>query len=174
MAAVDLNGTTRLTEALPPSALHAMVRIEDALDAPNRERAAKVGKALGFRYGWKPRPDFDETVTRVCVWSVRELDTMFARVGGTVTAQQVERTLSDGDTYTVTEVTITVDLPGIGTIEVFTDWDPADEGYGYDLPVIRAIQMPQEIASAARASAAQQAAEQAKYLRDCATTARAA
>lgn len=129
----------RLTEALPLAALYAIDRIEHVLDAPNRELAAKVRTALGLHYSWTPRAELGETITRFCVWSVRELDAVLAAVGGTITAQQVERTLSDDTTFTVTEVTVTVDILGIGTVQVFTDWDPADEEYGYSLAVIRAI-----------------------------------
>lgn len=99
--------------------------------------ATKVRTALGLR-----RRDVldDETETRVSMWDIRDLNDVHARVGGTVTARQVERTAwSDVRTYTVTEVTITADLPGIGVVEVFTDWDPADETYGFTLPVIRAL-----------------------------------
>lgn len=131
------SNTSRPTEPLPAAAVRAMFRLERTLAAPGEALAAKVCAALGLHHSWKPCPEFGETATRFCVWSVRELQDVYARVGGTVTAQQVERTLSDGDRYTITEVTVTVDIPDVGSVQVFTDWDPADEGYGYDLPVIR-------------------------------------
>ncbi|MEU1445496.1 hypothetical protein [Streptomyces mirabilis] len=102
------------------------------------ERAAKVRAALGLRDA-KVRPEMGETATRVSRWSVRELDDSFARVGGTVTAQQVQRTLPHGETYTVVEVTLVANVSGVGRVEAFTDWDPADETHGFALPVIRAL-----------------------------------
>lgn len=98
--------------------------------------ASAVRTALGMP-AFAPRMEVGETETRISVWSVRELQDVFARVGGTVTARQVERPFSCG-TFATTEVAITVDLPGLGEVEVFTDWDPADEQYATSLSVIRA------------------------------------
>lgn len=114
------------------------------LQAANERRAserlaAKVRTALGLAGFPAPVAEAGETERRVCVWSVRELQDVFARVGGTVTARSVERTVSDGTTFTAREVTVTVTLPGVGEVQVFTDWDPADEGYGFALPVIRTL-----------------------------------
>ncbi|WP_030992224.1 hypothetical protein [Streptomyces sp. NRRL S-1813] len=100
---------------------------------------AHLRAALGLRHLPAPRPEIDETDTRRCVWSVRELDAVHARTGGTVTARKAERTITDGSPYTVIEVTVTVDVPNVGTVEMFTDWEPATELYGLALPVIRAL-----------------------------------
>jgi len=101
--------------------------------------ADRVRKALG-RYVTAVRPDEGETPVRRLVWSIRELDELYTRHGGTVKVRQVERTVSDGGVYAVMEVTVTVTLPGIAwPVEIVTDWDPADEGYGFGLPVIRAL-----------------------------------
>lgn len=100
---------------------------------------AHVHGALGFRHILTPRPELGETNTRICVWSIRELDATHARTGGTVTARQVERTSSDGSPYTVIEVTVTVAVPNVGPVEVFTDWEPAEEPHVFALPVIRAV-----------------------------------
>lgn len=171
MAVVDLSPA--LTAPLPAAAVHAIFRLERALAAPAEALAAKVGKTLGFHQGWKPRDYLGETATYITMWTQRELNDVYERVGGTVTTRQVQRSACDGDvTWDAIEITLTVNLPGIGRVEIVTDWDE-DTG-GHDLPVIRAIQMPQEIASATRATEAQQAAENAKYLRDCATASRAA
>jgi hypothetical protein len=91
--------------------------------------------------GLKPRITLtpDETDTRVSMWDIRDLDAVFTRVGGTVTTRQVEHVTSCGTPYTVTEVTVTTDLPGIGAVEVFTDWDPAGETIGFNLPLLRAL-----------------------------------
>lgn len=101
--------------------------------------ADKVRAALGRYVTATVRPDEGETPIRRLVWSVRELDEIFARVGGVVAIQSVERTGSDS-VYTVMEVTITMTLPGIAwPVQVFTDWDPADELHGIALPVIQAV-----------------------------------
>lgn len=99
--------------------------------------AATVRAALGLRR----RAVLDaETETRISVWDIRHLNDVFTRVGGTAAAREVQRILSDGTTtYTVTEVTITAELPGIGAVEAFTDWDPADESHAFTLPVIVAL-----------------------------------
>jgi hypothetical protein len=130
--------TFTLTAPLPTAAVHAMARIEYALAAPEREVVAKVGKALGFRTGWKPRAYLGETATRITMWSQVELNTVFERVGGTVTTRQVERSTSDGSaTWIATEITLTVDVPEVGPVEVVTDIDDDPEnGYRTDLPVV--------------------------------------
>lgn len=114
------------------------------------DRAVKVRTALGLPQYRAPRPDFGESATRVSMWSVRELGAVYARVGGTVTTRQVNRALSDGDTYAATEVTLTVTLPSItGPVEVFTDLDnETDDALqmlrlidpdGYDVPGVRRL-----------------------------------
>jgi hypothetical protein len=115
-----------------------MARVEHALTAPERELAATVGRALGFRYGWKPRPEHGETATHISMWTQLELNDVYERVGGTVTTRQVQRSACGGDaTWAATEITVTVDLPDIGRVEIFADWDE-DTG-GRDLPVMRAV-----------------------------------
>lgn len=106
--------------------------------APERELAAKVGKALGFRSGWQPRAYLGETATYLLVWSQMELNDLFLRVGGTVTARQVERSTSDGSaTWTATEITLTVVVPGVGPVELATDIeDDPEHGYRTDVPVV--------------------------------------
>ncbi|KAB1979474.1 hypothetical protein [Streptomyces triticiradicis] len=127
--------TAHPTAPLPPAALSAMARIEFALAAPEREAAAKVAKALGFHTGWKPATHLGETATRIIMWSQVELNTVFERVGGTVTTQQMERSTSDGSsTWTATEITVTVTVPGVGEVGIVTDWD--EEIGGWDLPVM--------------------------------------
>jgi hypothetical protein len=103
---------------------------------------ARVGAALGFRRGWKPDPYFDETATHLTVWSQYELNDLYLRVGGTVTLRQVERRSCDGDaTWTATEITLTVDVDGVGPVEIVTDIeDDPEHGYHTDLPVIAAAQ----------------------------------
>lgn len=110
-----------------------------AAEAKKQAIAAQVRRALGFRFSGAPKLDLDETATRVSVWCVRTLNDVFARVGGTVTARQAERTLSDGSTYMVTEVTLTTALPEVGEVQAFTDWEPAEEPHGFGLPLIAAI-----------------------------------
>ncbi|MEU0991288.1 hypothetical protein [Streptomyces sp. NPDC005953] len=128
---------TRLTAPLPVAALHAIARIEEALDAPNRELAATVNKALGFSDRSMPQPFLGETATHITMWSQHELNTVYERVGGTVTARTVERTCSTGSTWQATEITLTVYVDGVGPATVSTDWD--EESGGRDLPLMRAI-----------------------------------
>jgi hypothetical protein len=99
---------------------------------------ARVGAALGFRRGWKPDPYFDETATHLTVWSQYELNDLYLRVGGTVTTRRAERRSCDGDaTWTATEITLTVDVDGVGPVEIVTDIeDDPEHGYRTDLPVV--------------------------------------
>ncbi|MFD9276876.1 hypothetical protein ACFWD7_06235 [Streptomyces mirabilis] len=157
----------RTTAPLPPAALYAMARIEQALAAPDRDLVAKVGQALGFSRGWKPNAHLGETVTRITVWSQIELNTVFERVGGTVTTRQVERSTSDGSaTWTATEITLTVQVPDVGPVEVVTDIeDDPEHGYRTDVPVV-ALARYQSAAVHYRALAANGDYEGCEYVRD--------
>lgn len=101
------------------------------------ERLATVGKFLGFSNGFMPQPFLGETATCLTMWSQHELNTVYERVGGTVTTRTVERTCSTGSTWKAIEITLTVDVPGVGPVAVSTDWD--EESGGSDLPLVRAI-----------------------------------
>jgi hypothetical protein len=136
---------TRLTEALPPAALHAMARIEQAFAKAERELAAKVGQAIGLRPGWQPRGSLGETPTVIYQWTQRELNDVFERVGGTVTARKVERSTSAG-TWPATEITLTTEVPGVGPVRVVTDWD--EESGGHDLPVMHGLVLPSQAVTA--------------------------
>lgn len=125
-------------------------------EAPNTALASKVRIALGLHRSWVPKPEFGETATRVSMWSQLELNAVFERVGGTVTSRKVQRTGS-ADTWTATEITVTVTLPGIGRVEAFTDWDEDHGGHG--LPVMRAI-AAEPVAELHRQAAADYAAAQ--------------
>ncbi|MFD5491590.1 hypothetical protein ACFWH4_01280 [Streptomyces sp. NPDC127091] len=102
--------------------------------------AARVRTALGMP-GWQPRADLGETETRILVWSQLELDDFYLRTGGTVTTQMVERAASDGTTWTAEEITLTVAVPGVGPVQVFTDWEESLAKFGArnELPLMRAI-----------------------------------
>lgn len=101
------------------------------------ELAAKVRAALGMP-GRRMRDDEGETARHVSVWSQYELNDLFERVGGTVTTRTVQRSTYGGETtWQATEVTVTVALPGIGNVEIFTDWD--ETSGGRDLPLMQAI-----------------------------------
>lgn len=111
------------------------------IEQANRARAeaelsTRVRDALGLRGYGQPRTEEGETARRVLLWSQDELNAVYERVGGTVTARTVRRTGSD-TTWDATEITVTVDLPGIGTVEAFTDW--YEEYGGRDLPLMQAI-----------------------------------
>lgn len=101
------------------------------------ERIAKVNRALGFSAHSMPQPHLGETATSLTMWSQHELNTLYERVGGTVTARIVERTCSTGSTWQATEITVTVYVDGVGPVTVSTDWD--EESGGRDLPLMQAI-----------------------------------
>lgn len=133
--------TIRPTSPLPAAAVQAMHRIEHALAAPQRELAAKVGKALGLYSGWQPRRDLGETATDFSVWSQVELNTLFELVGGTVTTGRVERRTTGCDPWMATELRLTVDVPGVGPVQIWTELDDESEDYPLyptDPPVIHA------------------------------------
>ena len=101
------------------------------------ELATKVRTALGMP-GRRMIEAEGETARRVGVWSQYELNAVYEQVGGTVTTRTVQRsTYGDESTWEATEITLTVALPGIGTVEVFTDW--YEEYGGRDLPLMQAV-----------------------------------
>lgn len=106
----------------------------------DEELARRVRDALGLRH-WKPNADHGETETRIVMWSQLELNDLYERVGGTVTSRQIERTDSDGATWTEEEITVTVGIPGVGRVEAVTDWYEGLAKYGArdELPLMRAI-----------------------------------
>lgn len=113
-----------------------------AIEQANRtraeaERVATVNKALGFSDRSMPQPFLGETATSLTMWSQHELNTLYERVGGKVATRIVERTCSTGSTWQATEITLTVEVPGIGPVTVSTDWD--EESGGRDLPLMQAI-----------------------------------
>ena len=98
--------------------------------------AEKVRKALG-RYIYEAiRTDVGETPTRRMVWSLRELNEVWDRFydNSKLTSRPATR-MSEGEQYAVTEICLTVDLPKIGTVEVFTDYGDKSE-YPHGVPDI--------------------------------------
>ena len=127
---------------LSSDAVDAMRRLELALITPDASVVEKVRVALGYQRGWKPNPHLGETATYLTVWSQMELNDVFERVGGTVTTRQVERSVLHGSTWTATEITLTVDVPGVGPVEVVTDIeDDPEHGYRTDIPVVSASRL---------------------------------
>jgi hypothetical protein len=126
------------TAPLPLAARSALRRVELALTAPDAATVEKVRVALGYSAGWKPDRHLGETATYLTVWSQVELNALFERVGGTVTTRQVERSTYGGEsTWTATEITLTVDVPGVGYVEIVTDIeDDPEHGYRTDIPVV--------------------------------------
>lgn len=128
-----------------PGCTQELFNIEQA----NRARAeanlaTKVRDALGLHGYGQPVTESGETARRVCMWDQDELNTVYERVGGTVTTRTVQRTGST-TTWEATEITVTVNLPDVGTVEVFTDWE--EESGGRDLPLMQAIASPELIAA---------------------------
>ncbi|MCM8552298.1 hypothetical protein [Streptomyces sp. STCH 565 A] len=103
-------------------AAHAYLRAQAAT-------AAKVAKHLGYSTGWTPRPHTGETPTRVNAWDQHELNDFYERLGGTATSRQTD----DG----TLEITLTVQVPDVGPVQIVTDWD-APAG-GHDLPLMQAL-----------------------------------
>jgi len=127
LAPIDPQPIADLNEPTPPSTWEPT--FDEAL-------TRRVCTALGLSYS-KPRAEEGETETRFLVWSQDELNDVFERVGGIVTSRTVQRSPRGCSTWNATEITVTVDLPGIGTVMVFTDWE---ESYGgRDLPVMQQI-----------------------------------
>jgi len=127
-----------LTAPLPLAARDVLRRLEVALTTPDPAMVERVGAALGFPAGWQPDAYLGETATYLTVWSQHELNDLYLRVGGTVTSRQVERSTDGGDiTWTATELTLTVDVPEVGPVEIGTDIeDDPEHGYRTDLPVV--------------------------------------
>jgi hypothetical protein len=121
-----------------PGCAQELFDIEQANRArAEAERVATVNKALGFANRRAPQPFLGETATSLTMWSQHELNTVYERVGGTVTTRIVERTCSTGSTWKATEITLTVEVPNVGPVTVSTDWD--EESGGRDLPLMQAI-----------------------------------
>ncbi|WP_103512912.1 hypothetical protein [Streptomyces sp. SM13] len=113
--------------------LAAMNAADTAQQAATDELAAKVRRALGWR---GTHIHEGETATTLSVWSQHELNAVYERVGGVVTTRNVQRAWSGG-TFPAVEITVTVALPGIGTVQISTDWDEGSDGH--DLPVMRSL-----------------------------------
>jgi hypothetical protein len=145
LAAIVAAGTAIVLAPIDPQPLRDL---NTPLPKPEPEPApafdealiARVRTGLGLSR-WRPNPDHSETETRIVMWSQLELNDLYERVGGTVTSQQVTRTASDGSAWTEEEITVTVDVPGVGTVEATTDWceDLAKYGARDELPLTRAL-----------------------------------
>jgi hypothetical protein len=142
LATTELTGALGRTDhtvaPLSPAAVDAMRRLELALTTPDPAVVEKVRVALGYQRGWKPDPYIGETATYLTVWSQIELNALFERVGGRVSTRQVERRTHDGQsTWTATEITLTVDVPDVGPVQVVTDIeDDPEHGYRTDVPIV--------------------------------------
>ncbi|MEU4051266.1 hypothetical protein AB0F09_18965 [Streptomyces olivaceus] len=101
------------------------------------DTAAKVAKHLGWRH-WTPRTHAGETPTRVNAWDQHELSDLYERHGGLVTSQQVTRSVTNGrTTYEATEITLTIQVPDVGDVQIVTDWD--EPAGGHDLPLMQVL-----------------------------------
>lgn len=134
----DQHTPTYPTAPIPPAAEAALARLERAFAAkPDPAITEKVRAALGFSRTWRPNRLLGETATRMTMWSQMELNDLYERVGGTITTRQVERTTSDGPTWTATELTVTVHVDGVGPVQISTDIeDDPEHGYRTDVPVV--------------------------------------
>ncbi|MBL3664509.1 hypothetical protein JL475_00415 [Streptomyces sp. M2CJ-2] len=126
----DTEPTPAATPTLPACTALLLAHADSTL-------AARVRAALGMP-GRQMREDEGETARRVSMWSQYELNALYERVDGTVTTRTVQRSTHGGEsTWEATEITVSVDLPGVGAVEIFTDWDEATGGR--DLPLMQAI-----------------------------------
>ncbi|MFF7142268.1 hypothetical protein ACFZB5_13600 [Streptomyces nodosus] len=143
-------GTALVLAPIPAQAvrdLNASPPEPQPAPAPESEPAfdealiARVRTGLDLLPHWRPRPELGETETRILLWSQLELNALYERAGGTVTTAQVEHTSSDGQTWTEEEITVTVDVPGVGPVQAVTGWcdDLAKYGARDTLPLMRAI-----------------------------------
>lgn len=155
------------TAPIPPAAEAALARLERAFLAPaDPATIEKVRTALGFRRHWKPNGHLGETATQLTMWSQMELNALYERVGGTVSTRQAERTTSDGTSWTATELTVTVQVDGVGPVEISTDIeDDPEHGYRTDVPVV-AVARYQQAAAHLRDLAAHADYEGCEYVRD--------
>ncbi|MEU9323227.1 hypothetical protein AB0D91_05345 [Streptomyces canus] len=128
---------TTPTAPLSPAAAAALAKLERAF-LPESAVTEKVRTALGFPTGWKPYASLGETATHLTAWSQMELNDLFLRVGGDVSTRRVERSTSDGvSTWTATEIALTVQVDGVGPVEIVTDIeDDPEHGYRVDVPVV--------------------------------------
>lgn len=125
-------GTPGLT-LQPDPHTNEMTAIEEALRVAEADLAGQVRRTLGF----PSRHTADgDTATRITVWTQLELNDLYEQFGGTVTSRIVQRTY-ESETTTDTEIAVTVNLPGVATVQLVTDWYEPDGGH--DLPVMRAI-----------------------------------
>ncbi|MFE6885846.1 hypothetical protein [Streptomyces sp. NPDC057702] len=93
--------------------------------------AQRTRTALGLPAAPLPRVEFGESATCLMTWSVRELDHLYGQTGGTVTVVETEIA---GTLHLVVE-TMLSEVPG--PVRLFIDWTPAEEVYGFALPVVR-------------------------------------
>ncbi|MGW1938980.1 hypothetical protein [Streptomyces goshikiensis] len=103
----------------------------------------RARRALGLRW---TRIDhhLGETALHLSIWSPRELQAIYDRRGGTITGRTILETCGDGTVAELTRVTLTVRVPGLGTITAATDWDhnDPDETDMRQVPIIRGLLAP--------------------------------
>ncbi|MGW3491965.1 hypothetical protein [Streptomyces sp. NPDC001054] len=99
----------------------------------SRQAAARARTALGLPATWTPPPGTTPTLT---TWSLRELDGIYALLGGTVAASAPAADIT-GDVYFT--LTLTAPVPGLGEVTIDAEWYPATQLDVLTLPVLRAI-----------------------------------
>jgi len=128
-----VSGSTPKLALLPDPHTTELTEVERELNKAHDELGAQVLRALGFR---STQIADGDTATRIGMWSQFELNAVYERVGGIVTTRTVQHT-NTGETTLGTEITLTVVLPGIATVQLTTEWY---EPYGgHDLPLMHAI-----------------------------------
>ncbi|MFJ5089994.1 hypothetical protein [Streptomyces sp. NPDC088674] len=99
----------------------------------SHQAAARARTALGLPATWTPPPGTTPTLT---TWSLRELDGIYALLGGAVTASAPAADIT-GDVYFT--LTLTAPVPGLGEVTIDAEWYPATQLDVLTLPVLRAL-----------------------------------
>ncbi|MFF7901200.1 hypothetical protein ACIO02_34075 [Streptomyces sp. NPDC087568] len=150
LTAATVIGTLAVLAPIPPRTIRGLYPTAGPLKATpapvpasDGAQVAAVSSFLGLPH-WRPRPEVGETETRVLMWSQLELNALYERIGGTVTSRQVEHTTSDGRPWTEEEITVTVDVPGVGLVQAVTGWCDtlAKHGPRNTLALTRALPRP--------------------------------
>lgn len=88
--------------------------------------ADKVRKALGRYIAPNVRPQEGETPTRRMVWSLHEMTDLWNLHADAKLTDRPVVCAFEGGEYPATEITLTITLPTIGTVEVFTTYTEDD------------------------------------------------
>lgn len=100
----------------------------------------RARRALGF-HSTSIQTHLGETALHLSIWSPRELQDIYDLRGGTITGHLVLEPRTDGTVAEITRVTLTIRIPGLGTVTAACDWDhnDPDENDMRHVPIIRGL-----------------------------------